>query len=52
VILHVSKEYEGEVEEFVHDVSTLSTLLAEQQAKAAARKKRYKYMEVVSVKAI
>lgn len=52
VILHVSKEYEGEVEDFVHDVSTLSTLLAEQEAKAAARKKRYKYMEVLSVKAI
>jgi hypothetical protein len=52
VILHVSKEYEGEVEVFVHDVSPLSTLLAEQEAKAAAMKKTYKYMEVVSVKAI
>lgn len=52
VTLDVSKAYEGEVEVFVHDVSTLSTLLAEQEAKAAARKKKYKYMEVVSVKTI
>jgi hypothetical protein len=50
VILHVSKDFEGEVEVFTHDASTLSTLLAEQEAKTAARKKRFKYFEVVSVK--
>lgn len=52
VTLHVSKVFEGEVEVFIHDVNTLSTLLAQQEAMAAARKKKYKYLEVVSVKTI
>lgn len=52
VVLHVTKEFEGKVEVFTHDANTLSTLIAEQEAKAAARKKRFKYFEVVSVKPI
>lgn len=52
VVLHVTKEFEGKVEVFTHDANTLSTLVAEQEAKAAARKKRFKYFEVVSVKPI
>lgn len=49
VTLHVTKEFEGDVEVFIHDSSTLSTLLAEQEARQAAKKKKFKYIEVVSV---
>lgn len=48
VTLHVSNEYEGRMFELIHETDTLSTLLAEQQAIKAARKK-YRYVEVVSV---
>lgn len=51
VTLRVGNEYEGKMFEFVHDVDTLSTLLAEQQATKAARKK-YRFVELVSVKPI
>ncbi len=37
--------------ELIHEVDTLSSLLAEQEAMKAARKK-YKYVEVVSVKSM
>jgi hypothetical protein len=47
VTLHVSNEYEGRMFELIHEADTLSTLLAEQQAIKAARKK-YRYVEVVS----
>lgn len=49
VTLHVTKEFEGDVEVFIHESSTLSTLLAEQEAKQAAKKKKFKYIEVISV---
>lgn len=52
VTLHVTKEFEGEVEVFVHDANTLSTLVAELEAKNAAKKKKFKYFDVVSVKSI
>ncbi|QTD31718.1 hypothetical protein [Pseudomonas fluorescens] len=52
VVLHVTKEFEGDLEVFTYDANTLSTLVAEQEAKDAARKKRFKYFEVVSVKPI
>lgn len=52
VTLHVSKVYEGDVEVLVHDSSSLSKLVAEQEAKAAAKKKKYKYLELVSVESI
>ena len=52
VTLRVSKEFEGYAEVFIYDANTLSTLIAEQEAKAEARKKRYKYFELVSVKSI
>jgi hypothetical protein len=35
---------------FVYEGDTLSTLTAEIEAKAAAKKKKFKYFEVVSVK--
>ncbi|MEB0207339.1 hypothetical protein [Pseudomonas sp. CCC3.1] len=52
VTLHVSKVYEGDIDVFVHDSSSLSKLVAEQEAKAAAKKKKYKYLELVSVESI
>lgn len=50
VTLRVSKIYDGPEEVFVHDADTLSSLLAEGEAKQAARKKKFKYFEVVSIK--
>lgn len=49
VTLKVSKVFEGDEELFSYGASTLSTLLAEQEARNAARKKRFKYIELVSV---
>lgn len=49
VTLRVGNEYEGQTYELLHDANTLSTLLAEQDAVKAARKK-YRFVEVVSVK--
>lgn len=51
VTLRVGNEYEGKMFEFTHDADTLSTLLAEQEATKAARKK-YRFVELVSVKSI
>lgn len=51
VTLQVGNEFEGKMIELVHDADTLSSLLAEQEAVKAARKK-YKYVEVVSVKSM
>ncbi|NWA44106.1 hypothetical protein HX871_25250 [Pseudomonas reactans] len=51
VTLRVGNEYEGEMRELIHDADTLSSLLAEQEAVKSARKK-YKYVEVVSVKSM
>lgn len=52
VTLHVTKTYEGPQEAFVHDANTLSTLVAEAEAKAAAKKKKFRYFELVSVESI
>jgi hypothetical protein len=51
VTLRVSNEFEGKTYEFLHEADTLSTLLAEQEATKAARRK-YRYVEVVSVKSM
>ncbi|MGV8917282.1 MAG: hypothetical protein ACOH2R_05715 [Pseudomonas sp.] len=48
VTLRVGNEFEGEMQDMIHDADTLSTLLAEQEAVKAARKK-FRYVEVVSV---
>lgn len=48
VTLRVGNVFEGETQEPVHEADTLSTLLAEQEAVKAARKK-FRYAEVVSV---
>ncbi len=51
VTLRVSNEFEGKAFEIVHEADTLSTLLAEQEATKIARKK-FRYVEVVSVKSM
>ncbi|MCQ9391438.1 hypothetical protein NRB14_07500 [Pseudomonas viridiflava] len=51
VTLRVGNEFEGKTYELIHEADTLSSLLAEQEAVKAARKK-YKYVEVVSVKSM
>lgn len=48
VVLDVGNEYDGQTYEFVYEADTLSTLLAEQDAVKAARKK-YKYVQLVSI---
>ena len=49
VTMQVTNEFEGQTFELIHEADTLSTLLAEQQAVKVAKKK-YRYVEVVSVK--
>ena len=51
VTLRVGNDFEGKMHELIHEAYTLSSLLAEQEAVKAARKK-YKYVEVVSVKSM
>ena len=51
VTLRVGNEFEGKTYEMIHEADTLSTLLAEQEAVKAAKKK-YRYVEVVSVKSM
>ncbi|QCY15057.1 MULTISPECIES: hypothetical protein [Pseudomonas] len=51
VTLRVGNEFEGKMIELIHEADTLSSLLAEQEAVKAARKK-YKYVEVVLVKSM
>lgn len=50
VTLRVGNEF-GKMIELIHEADTLSSLLAEQEAVKAARKK-YKYVEVLSVKSM
>lgn len=47
--MHVTKVFEGDTEVLVYDANTLSTFAAEQEAKAEAKKKKYKYIDVVSI---
>lgn len=49
VTLRVSKEFEGAEEIISYDASTLSTLLAESEARNVAKKRRFKYIELVSI---
>lgn len=51
VTLRVGNEFEGKTYELIHEVDMLSSLLAEQQAVKAARKK-YRYVEVVLVESL
>ncbi|MCK3832697.1 MULTISPECIES: hypothetical protein [Pseudomonas fluorescens group] len=49
VKLRVGNEFEGRMYEIVHEADTLSSLVAEQEAVKAARKK-YRFVEVISVR--
>ena len=49
VTLKVTKTFEGVEEIFSYDADTLSSLVAEQEARAAAKRKRFKYFELVSI---
>ena len=51
VTLRVGNEFEGETHEMVHEADTLSTLLAEQEATRAAKKK-FRFVKVVSIKSM
>ncbi|MBC3335403.1 MULTISPECIES: hypothetical protein [Pseudomonas] len=51
VTLRVGNEFEGKMIELIHKADTLSSLLAEQEAVKTAKKK-YKYVDVVSVKSM
>ncbi|WP_122284556.1 hypothetical protein [Pseudomonas syringae group genomosp. 3] len=51
VAMRVGNEFEGKTFELIHEAKTLSKLLAEQEAVKAARKK-YRYVEVLSVKSM
>ncbi|MGN9460772.1 hypothetical protein ACTMQT_12165 [Pseudomonas syringae pv. aptata] len=52
VTLKVSKVFEGDTAVVVYDCNTLSTLTAEIEAKAAAKKKRFKYVDMVSIQSV
>lgn len=52
VTLSVTREYEGEPEMFIYDADTLSTLIAEQDARKSAKDKRFKYFKVISIQPI
>jgi len=51
VTLQVGNEFEGQMHELIHEADMLSSLLAEQEAVKAARKK-FKYVEIISVKSM
>ena len=51
VTLRVGNEFEGRMHEMVHEADTLSSLVAEQEATKAARKK-FRFVEVVSIKSM
>ena len=50
VTLLVSKEFEGETVELTHDADTMSHSDAEQQAKGIAKKAKYRFFDLVSIK--
>jgi len=52
VTMQVTKTFEGEVETLVHEARTLSSLLAEQEARDLAKKKKFKYIDIVSVEQV
>lgn len=51
VTLRVGNEFEGKTHEIEHEADTLSSLVAEQEATKLAKKK-FKFVEVISVKSM
>ncbi|MPQ69120.1 MULTISPECIES: hypothetical protein [unclassified Pseudomonas] len=52
VTLRATKQFGGDVEVLTYDANTLSTFIAEQEAKAEAKKKKFRYFELVLIKPI
>lgn len=52
VTLRVSKTFEGAEELFVYEADILSPILAEHQPRAEAKKNKFRYSEIVEVKAV
>lgn len=52
VTLRVTSEFESKAETLVYEASTLSSLIAEQEAKAEAKKRKFKYFELVSLESV
>lgn len=52
VTLRVTREFEGEETLFIHDASTLSRFDAEQFARKAAAKEKFRFFELVSIHAV
>lgn len=52
VTLRVMAEFEGISETLVYEASTLSSLIAEQEAKSEAKRLKFKYFELVSIESI
>ncbi|MPQ71048.1 MULTISPECIES: hypothetical protein [unclassified Pseudomonas] len=52
VTMRATKQFGGDVEVLTYDANTLSTFIAEQEAKAEAKKKKFRYFELVSIKPI
>lgn len=52
VTMRGTKVFEGPEETLVHDANTLSSLVAEGEAKAAAKKAKFRYVEVVSIQPV
>ncbi|WP_248768947.1 hypothetical protein [Pseudomonas sp. MWU12-2345] len=52
VTLRATKQFGGDVEVLTYDANTLSTFIAEQEAKAEAKKKKFRYFELVSIEPI
>ncbi|KNH26669.1 hypothetical protein ACS77_15430 [Pseudomonas syringae] len=51
VTLRVGNEFESRMHEIVHEADTLSSLVAEQEATRVAKKK-FRFVEVISVKSM
>lgn len=49
VTLNVTKEFEGDMEMLIFDVNTLSTLVAEKDAKKETKRHKFEYFQVTSV---
>lgn len=52
VKLRVTTELESKADTFIYDANTLSSLIAEQQAKTEAKKMKFKYFELISIESI
>ncbi|KZN15897.1 MULTISPECIES: hypothetical protein [Pseudomonas] len=52
VTLRVTSQFEGKAETLVYEANTLSRLIAEQEAKTEAKKRKFKYFELVSIESV